>query len=123
LFYSQKSSFPNFQRLENTLLFLREGADPNAQNKTGSTALHFCSWLPNLGIAQALLAFFQRIESCPMVRVARDDRWSDPDGWGTDEILAFVNRECGTERAADGLLSDEAGTRPAADELVRQFIG
>jgi hypothetical protein len=43
-------------RIENVLILLREGADPNAQNKIGNTPLHFCARLANLEIAKALIA-------------------------------------------------------------------
>jgi thiol-disulfide isomerase/thioredoxin len=64
----------------------------------------------------------QRIEFYPTVRIAKDDNWHESDGRGVDELLGFVNKECGTERGRDGLLNDEAGTNPTADKLVRQFL-
>jgi thiol-disulfide isomerase/thioredoxin len=64
----------------------------------------------------------QRIESYPTVRVAREESWRESESGEVDEILGFVNRECGTERGRDGLLNDEAGTNRAADELVKEFL-
>jgi hypothetical protein len=40
----------------------------------------------------------------------------------TDGVLGFVNANCGTQRAADGFLVDDAGIDPVGRQLVREFL-
>jgi hypothetical protein len=39
-----------------------------------------------------------------------------------NELLGSGNKECGPERGADGLVTDEAQEKPAADELGTQLM-
>jgi hypothetical protein len=39
-----------------------------------------------------------------------------------DGLLGFVNANCGTQRAADGFLVDDAGVDPIGRQLVREFL-
>jgi protein disulfide-isomerase A6 len=64
----------------------------------------------------------QRIERCPAVKVARDETWREAEPLGVEAILAFVNKECDTDRGIDGLPGDDAGTIRTADALVSQFL-
>lgn len=39
-----------------------------------------------------------------------------------EDVAKFINTNCGTQRAVDGLLTDEAGILKEAEEIVKEFL-
>jgi len=59
----------------------------------------------------------------PTIKLIKDGEAIAYTGARTAEAVCdFINENCGTERAATGLLNDKAGIIPEATEIAKQFI-
>ncbi|OHT17640.1 Thioredoxin family protein [Tritrichomonas foetus] len=63
------------------------------------------------------------VSGYPSIKLFKDNSSIEYDGPRTaDGVASFINKNCGTERAANGLLLDTAGIVDEATPLVKEFL-
>ena len=64
------------------------------------------------------------VEGFPTIMLFKDGEVEQYSGKRTAEaVVNFINEKCGTERAVNGLLNDEAGLIEEAAPIVTEFLG
>jgi protein disulfide-isomerase A6 len=62
-------------------------------------------------------------DGLPAIGLCNHGKWRKYSGINTvEEMVAFVNHWCGTERTANGMLNESAGTVAKADKVVSEFL-
>ena len=64
-----------------------------------------------------------KVEGFPTIKLFKNGEAIPYSGERTAESVAnFINQHCGTERAANGLLTDDAGIIPEMKDVVKEFL-